>query len=148
MYHFFTDQGGEQQRSITSGVTLAEMLFRCNYVAYVASDQPKRLSIWDDVKRKSVIELDFESEIKAVRLRRDRIVVVLDKVVQVYTFTSTPSHLHSYTTCSNPRGLCSLSPSSSNSLLVFPALETGRVQLVDLANTEKRPTSVQAHEAR
>ena len=48
----------------------------------------------------------------------------------------------------NPRGICSLSPSSTNGLLAFPAPDTGKVQLVDLANTEKPARFISAHEAK
>ena len=78
------------------GIGHIEMLFRCCYVALVGGGKSpkyppskgKKLKfffcqltkvfrsviIWDDLKKNVATQLDFSTEVKGVRLRRDRFV--------------------------------------------------------------------------
>lgn len=123
------------------GIGIVEMLFRCNILALVGRGKnprfpPNKVMIWDDYQNKCIAELEFRSEVRAVKLRRDRIVVVLDTKVYVYNFADLQL-LHQIETSKNPKGLCSLSPSNAN-VLAVPGIKPGSVHIenYDLKTTQ------------
>jgi WD40 repeat protein len=103
-----------------------------------------KVMIWDDHQNKCIGELMFKSEVFAVRLRRDRVVVVLGNKVYVYRFSDLKL-LDQITTVSNTKGLISLCADPSNNTLALPGLAIGsiRVELYDI----KKVTIIKAHDS-
>lgn len=132
----------------SGGIGMVEMLFRCNILALVGGGVSPRwpkhkVMVWDDHQNRCIGELSFRSEVKAVRLRRDRVVVALMNRVYVYNFADLTlvDHLE---TADNPRGLCAMCPAPASNVLACPGPVKGQVR-VELYDTGARRT-IAAHE--
>lgn len=136
-----------------------EMLFRTNLIAIVGGgSNPKYadntvLIIDDsqkDSEKKIVMELTFVQPVMSVRLRMDRLVVVLRNQIHVFSFPHNPRRLFTCETRDNPRGLCEVCSSIESHLMVFPAHKRGSLQLLDLSLTEScqstAPLTITAHQ--
>ena len=133
------------------GVAVVEMLFRCNILAIVGGGPdpqypPSKVMIWDDHQSRCIGELSFRSDVRSVRLRRDRIVVVLEQKIFVYNFVDLKL-MHQIETIANPKGLCAVSQGGGGSMvLVCPGLQKGQVRIEHYAS--KRTKFVMAHDSR
>ncbi|KAK4785816.1 hypothetical protein SAY86_002505 [Trapa natans] len=144
---FRRDFGGE---SVGGGIGVVEMLFRCNILALVGRGPnplypPNKVMIWDDHQSRCIGELSFRSEVRSVRLRRDRIIVVLEQKVFVYNFADLKL-LHQIETIANPKGLCAVSQTVGSLVLVCPGLQKGQVRIEHYAT--RRTKFIMAHDSR
>lgn len=115
------------------GFKIVEMLFRCNILALVGAVAnshypPNKVLIWDDHQSRSITEFTFRSEVRGVKLRHDRIVVVLEHKIYVYSFTDLKL-LHQIETLANPRGLCCISHDTNTFVLACQGLRKGQVRV-------------------
>ncbi|VDK47184.1 unnamed protein product [Anisakis simplex] len=136
---------------LDGGIAKVEMLFRCNYVALIgngtkASFPSNAVVVWDIANRSEVTRIEMNADVNGVRLRRDRIVIILETKIHVFSFTDSPSQLHVFDTSQNPRAICCLCPSSNNSLLVFPSPTSPSVVMcVNLADPDAPAKTITAH---
>lgn len=132
------------------GVTVVEMLFRCNILALVGGGPdpqypPNKVMIWDDHQGRCIGELSFRSDVRSVRLRRDRIIVVMEQKIFVYNFSDLKL-MHQIETIANPKGLCAVSQGVGSMVLVCPGLQKGQVRIEHYAS--KRTKFIMAHDSR
>lgn len=134
------------------GIGIVAMLYRCNILGIVGGGQypcfpPNKVMLWDDHQAACIGELTFKSDVKAVKLRRDKIVVVLETQVYIYNFERLEL-LHKHETVPNPKGLIALSPSAENCVVACPSVQKGvvRVEKHD-ATGNKKSNFVTAHDS-
>ncbi|XP_042420319.1 autophagy-related protein 18a-like [Zingiber officinale] len=132
------------------GIGVVEMLFRCNILALVGGGPnpcfpPNKVMIWDDHQSQCIGELSFRSEVLSVRLRRDRIVVVLDQNIFVYNFTDLKL-VHQIETVPNPKGLCAVSQHQGSLVLVCPGGQKGQVRIEQYGARQTK--FIMAHDSR
>lgn len=117
----------------SGGFGIVEMFFRSNLMALVGGGEnpiypSNKVLVWDDSQGKCTGELTFKTEIRAVRLREDCIVVVLEHRIYVYDLI-TQKHIHQIETLTNERGLCCLSQQPSAFVLACPGHYQGQVRV-------------------
>ncbi|EGW35706.1 uncharacterized protein SPAPADRAFT_131732 [Spathaspora passalidarum NRRL Y-27907] len=138
-----------------TGIGQISMLHRTNYLGLIGGGKspkfaPNKLVIWDDLKRKVSLTLEFDSPVINVLLSRIRIIVVLRDKIIVYGFSAPPKMLTSYDTIDNEFGIADLasvsnsaatsassisslsSTSTKSQTLAFPARSMGQIQIVDV----------------
>lgn len=109
------------------------MLFRCNILAIVGGgNHPKyplnKVMLWDDHQQKCIGELSFKDTVRAVRLRKDKVVVVLETRIYVYNFSDLKL-IDAIETIENPKGLCSISYGPEKTYLSCLEKGKGRVKI-------------------
>ncbi|KAI3975258.1 hypothetical protein MKX01_033498 [Papaver californicum] len=125
------------------------MFFRFNILALVGGGtQPmfplNKVMIWEDDKSLCTKELSFRLNVRAVRLRRDRIIVILEQKIFIYNFNDTKL-LHQIETFPNPKGLCEVSHVSGSLVLAFPGLQKGQIRVENY--TTKKTKFITAHDS-
>ncbi|CAI0551205.1 unnamed protein product [Linum tenue] len=136
--------------SSRGGIGLVAMLFRCNVLCFVGGGtEPlypaNKVMIWDDHLSRCFGELSFRSEVRNVRIRRDKIIVVLAQKIFVYNFVDLRL-VHQIETALNSKGICEVSHTSSPMVLACPGLQKGQIRIENYGS--KRTKFVMAHDSR
>lgn len=120
------------ERILDGGIAMIEMLYRSSIFALVGGGKnPKYTSnkvvLWDDYQTKVLNEFKFTSSVKNVKLKKDKIIIVLSQRIYVYNMT-TYKQIELIETLDNPRGLVSVSSNENITVILYPHEKQGQIK--------------------
>ncbi|VVC26648.1 WD40/YVTN repeat-like-containing domain,WD40-repeat-containing domain,WD40 repeat [Cinara cedri] len=147
----------EKERFDFGGISQCEMIFQSNLIAVVAGGRYPKYShntvyIYDAIKPKFVMEINCSSAVKAVRMRRNRVIVATINQIDVFSFPAPIQHIITLETRPNPMGICEVSPSdiAEKQIVVYPGNKIGSINIMDISNTDiyssTAPVILNAHQ--
>ena len=113
-------------RNLNGGIGIIEMLNSSNILALVGGGKyPKynknKVIVWDDYEQKVVSELKFTNSIINVKLKNDKIFIVLEKKIFVFNL-ETFENIESIDTCDNSKGLIGINNDQNFTVIAYPIL--------------------------
>ncbi|RKF61926.1 SVP1-like protein 2 [Erysiphe neolycopersici] len=120
-------------RDFGAGISVVQMVGKSNFIGMVGGGKHPKFSqskviVWDDAKRKVVLQIPTPTIALGVRISKTHIVIILQNSVRAYKFKTPLKIWHAFETTDNFLGLCCL----DSNTLAFPGRTPGQVQLVNL----------------
>ncbi|VEU21582.1 DEKNAAC102357 [Brettanomyces naardenensis] len=106
-------------------IGIVEMLFTSSLLALVGTGEqdalsPRRLRVINTKRQTTICELTFPDTILAVKMNRERLIVLLEGTIYVYDINNMRL-LHTVEIPANPAGLVALSASVDHDYLAYPS---------------------------
>ncbi|KAJ3119061.1 autophagy protein [Nowakowskiella sp. JEL0407] len=120
----------------SGGMKIVAMLFCTSLVALVELSNQRTLVLLNTKRQTTICQLNFSSNILAVKLNRKRLVVLLDDFLYIYDIGNM-ALLHTIDIVAGFPSIA-LSPNEENSLLIYPSpsLSTGDLTILDTISLE------------
>jgi WD40 repeat protein len=122
-----------QKRDIDGGISVIEVLNRCNVLALVgAGSNPKfnqnKVILWDDSQSKVINELIVRFYIKNLKLKRTKIFIIGESDIIVFTLGNYEK-IDSINTCLNKSGIFGISLDPKITIIAYPSTEVGKIKI-------------------
>ena len=141
-------------RTLNGGIGIVEMLNSSNILALVGGGKcPKynknKVIVWDDYQQIVISELKFTNSIKNVKLKNDKIFIILEKKIFVFNL-ETYENIETIDTCENPKGLIGINNDQNFTVIVYP-ISTGENNFKGICKIKfyenEKEVIVKAHES-
>lgn len=130
-------------------VVSVTMLYRTNIMLVVQEDDPKMLHVWDDVQKKYITEMGYKTEIKAVKLRSEILVIVLATKTYIFDFPNL-SPIKVLETAQNDEGLVGIANDRrpTHIVIAVPSNYVGSVTIFTYASDLVDETLIRAFDSK
>ena len=132
---------------MNESVEIIEMMYKTNFIVLVLSSARHKVVIWDDHERKNRTEITFNSVVKAVKLRKDMMVIVLENKTFIFSFL-TLQLIEQVETGLNAGGLCGISTNEApiSKIIAVPNPNKGSIKVLNYVAENSMSSFIQAHE--
>jgi len=125
------------------------MLYRSNILALVGGGKnpkysPNKVILWDDYNAKVISELRFTSNVKNVKLKKEKIIVVCESKIYIFSFTNF-QNIDTLDTFDNPKGIIAVSSDKNSTVIAYPDKTKGYVRVKPYEKSFN--TLIAAHES-
>jgi WD40 repeat protein len=113
----------KQERRMDGGIGNCEMLYRTNLLALIGGGElpkynPSKLIIWDDKQNNVISEIKFFSNIKNVKLKKNKIFCILENNIYVFDL-DTLENTEIIPTRLNPKGLFGINNNEDKTVIAY-----------------------------
>ena len=107
------------------------MMYRTNFIILVLSSARHKVIVWDDHERKNRTEVTFNSVIKAVKVRKDMLVIVLEEKTFIFSFPNLQL-VEQVETATNALGLSGIATSENavQKVVAVPSPTRGSIKVL------------------
>ena len=104
------------EREGFQGLKIAQLLFNTQIVALVSESEKNKVTIWDEYQLRKVEAIVLNQPVLAVKLRKDKIVVVMKNRIHMYNLEDL-DFFGALQTVDNETGICALNSTTDTFVL-------------------------------
>ena len=125
------------------------MLYKSNILALVGGGinpkfSPNKVIIWDELNGKIISQLRFDTNVKNIKLTKDKIIIVIEKKIYIFNLSNLEMINEPIETNQNPNGLIGIS--YKKFILAYPSIiSQGKVEIKSFDNKENINESILCH---
>ena len=123
---------------------IAQLLFNTQIVALVSDSEKNKVTIWDEYQLRKVEAIVVSQPVLAVKLRKDKIVVVMKNALHMYNLADL-DFFGALQTVDNENGICALNSTTDTFVLAVLSDNSPMKAFIQVLNNERNQKEIRCH---